>query len=193
MKMEQIECSETSAYINQTPGNHPKEKKQQQYFASKAEYAATIRKERRTSWKEFCTTTSATNPWNGLYMIAAGRGKQAALTTTLRQQDGTLTTNPHGTLLRMLRNLTPEENEADDNEFHKQIRALTQEAIDTSHDKEFIVQEVNKAVASTGNKKAPWLDGIPSEVFKNPATAHNSHLQRLPQERKFPPRGGKKQ
>ena len=25
MKMEQIECSETSAYINQTPGNYPKE------------------------------------------------------------------------------------------------------------------------------------------------------------------------
>ena len=26
--MEQIECSEMSAYINQTPGNHPKENKQ---------------------------------------------------------------------------------------------------------------------------------------------------------------------
>ena len=25
MKMEQIECSETSAYNNQTPGKHPKE------------------------------------------------------------------------------------------------------------------------------------------------------------------------
>ena len=29
LKMEQIECSETSAYINHTPGNHPKENKQQ--------------------------------------------------------------------------------------------------------------------------------------------------------------------
>ena len=28
VKMEQIECSETSAYINQKPGNHPKENKQ---------------------------------------------------------------------------------------------------------------------------------------------------------------------
>ena len=28
VKMEQIECSETSAYINQMPGNHPKENKQ---------------------------------------------------------------------------------------------------------------------------------------------------------------------
>ena len=29
MKMKQIECSETSAYINQTPGNHPKENTQE--------------------------------------------------------------------------------------------------------------------------------------------------------------------
>ena len=28
LKMEHIECSETSAYINQPPGNHPKENKQ---------------------------------------------------------------------------------------------------------------------------------------------------------------------
>ena len=28
LKMEQIQCSETSAYINQRPGNHPKENKQ---------------------------------------------------------------------------------------------------------------------------------------------------------------------
>jgi hypothetical protein len=29
MKMEQIECSETSAYKNQTPGNYPEENIQQ--------------------------------------------------------------------------------------------------------------------------------------------------------------------
>ena len=30
--MEEIECSETSAYTNQTPGNHPKENKQQSLY-----------------------------------------------------------------------------------------------------------------------------------------------------------------
>jgi hypothetical protein len=76
--------------------------------------------------------TSATNPWNEMYRIAARRGKQAALTTTLMQKEGTLTTNFHGTLLHMIQNLTPE----DDTELHKQTRALTQEAIDTAHDKD---------------------------------------------------------
>jgi hypothetical protein len=111
--------------------------------------------------------TSATNSWNRIYRIAAGRGKQPAPTTMLRQQDGTLTTNLHGTLLHMLRYFTPEDNEADVNESHKQIRALTQEAIDTADDKEFTVHEVKNAVASMGNKKAPGEDGLPSEVFKS--------------------------
>ena len=35
--MEQIECSETSAYINQMPGNHPKEKKQHCYYIIEVE------------------------------------------------------------------------------------------------------------------------------------------------------------
>jgi hypothetical protein len=35
MKMEQIECSETSAYKIQTPGNHPEENIQQDLILSR--------------------------------------------------------------------------------------------------------------------------------------------------------------
>ena len=60
-----------------------------------------------------CTLTSAINPWNEVYRTAARRRKQAATTTTLTQKDGTLTTNLHGTLLHMLKNLTPDDNQAE--------------------------------------------------------------------------------
>jgi hypothetical protein len=83
--------------------------------------------------------TPTTNTWNEIYRIAAGRRKQAALTTTLRQKDGTLTTNLHETLLYTLQNRTPEDNQADDKESYKQIRAITQKAIDTDDDKELTV------------------------------------------------------
>jgi len=69
-----------------------REQRKEQYL-TKAEYAATIRKERLTSWKKYCTMISATNPWNEIYKLAAGRRKQTAPTTTLRQKDGKLTTN----------------------------------------------------------------------------------------------------
>jgi hypothetical protein len=87
-------------------------------------------KERNTSWKEFCNMTSSINPWNEIYRIAAGRRRQVAQITTLRKQEGTLTTNLHGTLIHMLRNFRPKDNQNDDTEFHKQLRALTQESID---------------------------------------------------------------
>jgi len=142
------------------------EQRKEQYMATKAEYAATIRKESFTSWKEYCTTTSATNPWNAIYKLAAGRRKQTAPTTTLRQKDGKLTTNLHETLQYMIQNLTPAENQDDDNAIHKQIRAITQETIDTEDDKEFSVQEVKNAVVSMGEKKTPGEDGMPSRVYK---------------------------
>jgi hypothetical protein len=67
----------------------------------------------------------------------------------------------------MLRNFTPEGNQNDDTEYHKQLRALTQESIDTADDKEFTFQEIKNAVASKGNKKVPWEDGITREIFKS--------------------------
>ena len=53
----------------------------------------------------------------------------------------------------MLKNLTPDDNQADDNELHKQTRAITQEVIDTADDKEFIVQEVKNVVKSMGERR----------------------------------------
>ena len=144
-----------------------REQRKVQYLITKAEYAKTIRKERYEPWKKFYTVTSAINPWNVIYRLAAGRRKQAALTPTLKKKDGTLTTNLHETLQYTLQNLTPKDNQTDDKEIHKQIRAITQEAIDRDDDKEIALQEVKTAVASMREEKAPGKDGIPSEVYKS--------------------------
>jgi len=44
-----------------------------QYLATKAEYAATIRKERNASWKEFCNMASAANSCTEIYRLAVGK------------------------------------------------------------------------------------------------------------------------
>jgi len=62
--------------------------------------------------------TSATNKWNEIHKLAAGR-KQTAPTTTLRQKDGKITTNLHETLQYMIQKLTPEDNQDDDNAIHR--------------------------------------------------------------------------
>jgi hypothetical protein len=146
--------------------NELREQRREQYLASKAEYAAAIRQEKSKSWKEFWNVTSATNPWNEIYKMAAGKTKSTAHATTLRQQDGSLTMNLHDTLLQMIQKFAPDDNQGDDNEMHRQIRAQTQTPIDTEDDEEFTVQEVTNVVQGMSSKKAPGEDGIPSEVWK---------------------------
>jgi hypothetical protein len=153
--------------FQRTKGNNVlREQRKEQCLTTNAEYTATIRKERLSSWKKYCTMTSATNPWNGIYKLVAGRRKQTAPITTLRQKDGKLTANLHETLQYMIQEFTPGDNPDNDNATHKQLRAATQEPIDTADDKEISVQEVKNVVTSMGGKKAPGEDGIPSKVYK---------------------------
>ena len=86
-------------YQQTKENNELREQRREQYLASKAEHAAAIRQEKSKSLKEFCNVTSAINPWTEINKMAAGKTKRAAHTTTLRGQDGSLTTNLHGTLL----------------------------------------------------------------------------------------------
>ena len=67
----------------------------------------------------------------------------------------------------MLQILTREDNQENDTELQKNIRALAQEDIDTVDDKQFSVQEVKNLVLSIGKNKAPVEDGIPRDVFKS--------------------------
>jgi len=80
---------------------------------------------------------SATNPWAEIYRLVAGKRMQAAQIATLKKPDGTLTTNLHETFTHMIRYFTLENTQNDDNEYHKQLRAQTQESTGTPDDKEF--------------------------------------------------------
>jgi hypothetical protein len=66
----------------------------------------------------------------------------------------------------MIKKFAPDDNQEDDTETHREIRALTHSQIDMEDDEEFTIQEVTNAVQDMGNKKALGEDGIPSEVWK---------------------------
>jgi hypothetical protein len=136
-----------------------------QYLKVNAQYAATIKKEKLTSLKEYCNITTATNPWNEVYKLAAGKRMYYSLFTSLRKPDGSLITDMQETVKLMLEHFTPEEYVQNDSEFHKQIRTQSQETVNTPYDREFTLAEIRNAVESMNNKKAPG-DGITGEIFK---------------------------
>jgi hypothetical protein len=84
--------------------------------------------------------TTAANPWNAVYNLAAGKRNTITQITTLRKLDGSLTPDTKETLCLMLDNFTPVDNERDDNDYHKQVRAHTQQPTTTADDSEFTVE-----------------------------------------------------
>jgi len=47
-----------------------REIRKNQYIEGKNKYQAAIRKEKINSWKQYCNTTSPSNPWNEAYNLA---------------------------------------------------------------------------------------------------------------------------
>jgi hypothetical protein len=136
-----------------------------EYHKSKAQYTATIKREKLRSWKKYCNMTGA-NPWNEIYKLAVGKRRQHLLFTSLQKPDESLTTDMDETVTLMLEHFMPEDNAQDDSEFHKQVRAQSQGAVNTSDDREFTLAEIRNVVESMNSKKAPGEDGITGEIFK---------------------------
>jgi hypothetical protein len=83
-----------------------REKTKATYFDQKAKYAATIKREKIKSWKEYCNLTKEANPWNAVYRLAAGKNKIYTQITTLHKSDGPLTRDTKE-ILRHARILNP--------------------------------------------------------------------------------------
>ena len=126
-----------------------------------------LNEKKMRSWQEYCNNTTAANPWNAVYNLAKGRRNTPMQISTLRKQDGSLTTDTKETLRIMLNHFTPEDNEREDNDYHKLARARAQEPINTKDDREFTIEEISDVIGSMDKRKAPGEDGITVDIYKH--------------------------
>ena len=84
-----------------------REKRKTKYYESKATYAATIKREKIRSWKEFCEVSTATNPWGTIYKIASGKRNTSTQITTLCKTGGNFTADTKETLSLMMETFAP--------------------------------------------------------------------------------------
>jgi len=77
-------------------------------------------------------------------------------------------THTHGLLEILqcaLQYLTPKDDKSEETEYHKQIRKLIEEPMETKDDKDFTEEETRQTIQSIDYKKATGEDGITSKVL----------------------------
>lgn len=128
-------------------------------------YQAKLQQQKIKSWKQFCTETSNSNPWNAVYKLAAGKLHNQTGLSTLQTQDGTYTTNLASTIQHLMDNFIPEDDNSTDDEHQRQTRLQVMQPIDTPADEDFTKEEILSALKKFNPKKAPGEDGLNSEIL----------------------------
>jgi hypothetical protein len=85
------------------------EQRRSQCLEGKERYAATIKTEKSLHGMSTANMNSSNNPWNEVYMLAAGTRKNNTQITTLRKTDGILTADIRENLKYMMEYFTPED------------------------------------------------------------------------------------
>ena len=153
-------------YQRTTSNEALRESRKTQYIKAKAEYQANVKKEKTRSWKEYCTTTSPSNPWNEVYKLASNKARSKTTITTLQKPDGTKTESSEETLRFILNQLTPDDIPQEDASHHITVREQAERPINTPNDKEFTMEEVGQVIEGLKKKKAPGINGITNEIAK---------------------------
>ena len=65
-------------------------------------YQAKLREEKLKSWKDFCSSTESSNPWNAVYRYAAGKLRSKPTLSTLKANNNTYTSDSQSTTNQLM-------------------------------------------------------------------------------------------
>jgi hypothetical protein len=109
--------------------------------------------------------TPGTNPWNAVYKLALNKTKRSLMMTTLQKPDGSLTSDLN-TIKTMMEHVIPKDEQTDDTDYHKRIKAQSKEPILKADDRDCTPAEVKNAINELKHKKAPGEDGITADTYQ---------------------------
>jgi len=86
--------------------------------------------------------------------------------TTLKKTDGKTTIDLEETMRMMAEQPIPKDDDTDDTDYHKQIRAQAKEQVQIVEDREYTEEEVKNAIEELKPKKSPGEDDITAEMYQ---------------------------
>jgi hypothetical protein len=136
-----------------------------QYQESNRTYQAKLWEAKSKSWKDFCSRTQNSNPWNLVYRYAAGKTRSTLTWTTPKANNNTYTADIQSTLNQLMDYFIPEDSASSDETHCQRARQLTTEPLNTTDDIPFTKHEIQAALEKFDPRKAPGEDAINSEVL----------------------------
>jgi len=117
-----------------------------QYQEGNRTYQAKLREAKLKSWKEFCSRTQNSNPWNWVYRYAAGKIRGTLTLSSLEDNNNTYTADIPSTLNVMMDYFIPEDSESSDGVHHSRTRQLMTEPLHTTDDIPFTTLKIKTAL-----------------------------------------------
>ena len=96
-------------YQRTTTNADLRQERRLRYQESNRTYQAKLREAKLKSWKDFCTGTDSSNPWNSVYWFAARKTRGALTLSTLKANTNTHTANILSTLYQLMDYFIPED------------------------------------------------------------------------------------
>jgi hypothetical protein len=151
-------------YQRTTNNTGLRQERRLRYQESNRTYQAKLREAKLKSWKDFCSGTQSSNPWNSEYRYMAGKIRGTLTLSTLKTNNNTHTADIQSTLNQLMDYFIPEDSTSSDGAHHKRARQLMTEPMHTKDNIPFTQQEVQVALEKSDSWKAPG-DAITSEIL----------------------------
>lgn len=148
--------------------------KELEYKSVKKEYTLEIKKTKSNSWKAFCTTKGSQNPWGKIYKIINRNSKNSNILTNVASEFEIKT------ILENIADLFPQDSPDSDTLKNKQIRNNCKSFDNAVNDfPNITVDELEYALFCMKSKKAPDIDGLYIDFYKNGFSLLQSSLLKL--------------
>jgi hypothetical protein len=131
-----------------------------QYQESNRIYQAKLREAKSKSWKDFCSRTQNSNPWNLVYRYAAGKIRSTLTWTTLKANNNTYnntyTADIQSTLNQLMDYFIPEDSAFSDETHCQRARQLTTEPLNTTDDIPFTKTRNTSCAGKVRPTESTW-------------------------------------
>ena len=160
-----------------------RQRRLQIYRETKINYESELEKARKNCWEKYIQQNINLDPWGVPYKLVNQKIKSPTTLSTVKKEDGSMTTTWRETVHILLEKLIPEDNLNEDLDEHKvnRMKAIPSVQYPNLDTNGLIVEneEVETILRNLKLNKAPGPDQLKAEIFKNNRDIWVPYLARL--------------